>query len=655
MTEIITPAETDYSFLIDCFKRRPTKRKNIDIPEYAETTIIPEGKYRDAYFRLDRAPYIIEPMKKLSPGSNTQEVRLMFAAQSSKTTLGEVFVMYYIEILPSEILHVDSNADQCRIWFQGRISPRAVRKGIQFRVQVEGTRRSGNTLYNKEFDGGNLDLASALSAAQLASKTKRIIHACEVDRWRQELGPEGLTWKIMYARTQAWGNQRKILAESTPTTYENSLIWRLYEEGDQKLYWVACPLCGEYQTLELYAEKKYGLYYETKAGRIDERSIFYICPSCGKKWKEYRKHEVLNTGKWKAQTNAISPYISSYHISGIYSPFLGWDEIAREHNQIGDSYLLQKSFDNLIMGRPSKEVGVRPKVEKVIELKGTYHAGTVPEGVLFLTIGADVQQGSKKDKNNPPRIELEVLGNGPGYRTWSIDYLRFEGTVTNAHAGAWKKLHQWAIETELIYKRKSDQKEFQPVIIFIDSGDGNLTNVVYEFTQLWTQTFPIKGTSSLKTPEKGDPFTKENFSRYRYTYIAEGLILYTIATNFYKTMIYNNLNIKRIPGEVQPPGFCDFPFEYGQKGGKYEKYFSMLTAEEKLKDGRFDPCGRRNEALDCRVYALCAADVYLYGLVKNLKEALKKTRNYKREDLDKIDRRWVIKKLKNEIGVPPGY
>lgn len=652
MTDILIPTHTDFSFLIDCFQRRPTKRKNIDIPEYSETTIIPEGKYRAAQFRLDRAPYVIEPMKKLSPGSNTQEVRLMFPAQSSKTTIGEILVMYYIEILPSEILHVDSNADQCRIWFQNRIFPRAKRKGIQFRAQIEGSRRTGNTLYNKEFDGGNLDLASALSAAQLASKTKRIIHACEVDRWREELGPEGLTWEIMYARTQAWGNQRKILAESTPTTYENSLIFQLYEEGDQKLYWVECPICREPQTLELYAEKKYGLYYETKAGRIDEKSVFYICPSCEKKWKEHRKHAVLNTGKWKAQVRAKSPYISSYHINGIYSPFLGWEEIARKHSKIGGEYRRQKSFDNLIMGRPSKETGVRPKAEKIIEMKGVYHAGIVPEGVLFLTIGVDVQQGSKTDKKNPPRIEFEVLGHGPGYRTWSIDYIRITGKVTDPADGAWRKFQQWAIKTGLTWKRKSDKKEFTPVLIFIDSGDGNLTSTVYTFTQGWKNTFPIKGAAALKPPEKGDPITKENFSRYRYSVVAEGLILYTIATNFYKTLLYNNLKIRRIPGEVQSPGFCDFPFEYGLPG-KYEKYFSMLTAEEKLKDCRFDAGGRRNESLDCRVYALCAADVYLYGLLKNLKDSMKGKMS--KVDIEKITRKWIIDRLKKEIGVPIGY
>ena len=86
--ETITPLETDYAWLADSFNRRPTKRRNITIAEYAETTIIPTGKYRGVKFRNDRAPYMIRPMELLSPQSSIQEVRLLWPAQSGKTTVG---------------------------------------------------------------------------------------------------------------------------------------------------------------------------------------------------------------------------------------------------------------------------------------------------------------------------------------------------------------------------------------------------------------------------------------------------------------------------------------------------------------------------------------------------------------------------------------
>jgi phage terminase large subunit GpA-like protein len=50
----------------------------------------------------------------------------------------------------------------------------------------------------------------------------------------------------------------------------------------------------------------------------------------------------------------------------------------------------------------------------------------------------------------------------------------------------------------------------------------------------------------------------------------------------------------------------------------------MLTIEERGSDGAFHcPKGARNEAIDCRVMALCAGDIYLDALVMDLKAAAK--------------------------------
>ena len=276
--ETITPLETDYAWLADSFNRRPTKRRNLTIAEYAETTIIPTGKYRGVMFKNNRAPYMIKPMELLSPQSSIQEVRLLWPAQSGKTTVGEMMAMYYIDEIPSEILYVGSNATAARKWAEKRITPRAIRAGIEFRAQTENkaSRRSGDTIFSKEFDGGNLDLASALSAASLASETKRVVIADETDRWKLELGAEGLTWDVMHARTQAWGDQKKILAISTPTTYEMSMIWPLYEEGTQEEFFVPCPICSKKQILKLSDGGASGLTWETEAGKIKEKYVYYI-------------------------------------------------------------------------------------------------------------------------------------------------------------------------------------------------------------------------------------------------------------------------------------------------------------------------------------------------------------------------------------------
>lgn len=637
----IIPLETDIDWIRDAFERRPTKRRNLTIAEYAETTIIAAGKYRGVKFKNKRAPYMMRPMELLSPQSSIQEVRLMWPAQTGKTTVGEMQAMYYIQEVPSEILYVGSNAESARKWGDKRILPRVTRAGIEFRVQAldKNDKRSGNRMYSKEFDGGNLDLASALSAAALASETKRIVIADEIDRWRLELGEEGLTWDIMHARTQAWGDQKKILGITTPTTYDASMMWPLFEEGTQEEYFVPCPICKKKQILKLADGGASGLRWETKAGIIDEKSIYYICEFCGDTWLETKKHYVLNHGVWIPQAIPINKYIASFHINAIYSPFKEWYEIAQEHEKaVGDPAKMQ-TFTNLVMGMPYRETGSRPKLENVIELRGGYKTGEIPDGVLYLIMGVDKQTGSVKDENNPPRLEMEVLGIGAGYRTWSIDYKRFEGSIGDPFSGAWEKMHQWAVNGGLVYKR-ADGTPFGVKLIFIDSGDGTDNDTVYRFTGRWDSTHPIKGFNVLKKQkkEKGDEVGPSNFKRYRAVKVDEDTILYEISTNYYKTQTYNNLKISRHDSEPQSPGFCNFPRDYG------EKYFKMMTSEEKKRDGSFHAGGRRNEALDVRVYALCAADVWLNNKVDLTKGWAKQT-GWKESDIIKINHKYVLDML----------
>ena len=88
-----------------------------------------------------------------------------------------------------------------------------------------------------------------------------------------------------------------------------------------------------------------------------------------------------------------------------------------------------RTFVNLQMGLPYKEMGTSPPLDKVIELKGGYRSREIPEGVLFLTCALDVQQGSKTDAKSPPRLEMEILGHGQEFRTWSIEYKVFTGRI----------------------------------------------------------------------------------------------------------------------------------------------------------------------------------------------------------------------------------
>jgi phage terminase large subunit GpA-like protein len=314
---------------------------------------------------------------------------------------------------------------------------------------------------------------------------------------------------------------------------------------------------------------------------------------------------------------------------------------ARAKAEAGD-HVDMRSYVNIYMGMPYKDTGQRPKIEKVIELRGDYKSGTVPKDVLFLTMAVDVQRGSEKDEKNPPRLELEVLGHGLGYRTWSVLYKQFLGETDDPFAGAWAEFTRWAAETELAFTRV-DGVSLQVVIIGIDSGD--MPDAVYRFCETaGNDVFPVKGFGSpaMKTRknEKGDlPF---GFRRYRSAKLdnSDKRVL-EINTWHYKTLIYTNLKIERQPVEPQKLNFCSFPYDYP------DEYFAMLTGEEKRMDGSFHPIRARVEALDVRVYNLALADFYLETQVSAWRTQRQNEGLSAGQASLEIDTKWVLEFIRN--------
>jgi phage terminase large subunit GpA-like protein len=600
----------------------PSSISKAKISEHTtQNRIMPPGTPRPGPWDNDYTPYLVEPMDNMGPHSSIQRTIIMKAAQIGFTAMAENVICFYMGEVPADILLISATEKLLERWVTRRLEPAinsyGLREQIYAQVENTGSRRTGDKMFSKEYHGCMLDMASAQAAAQIRSTDKRLLIRDEIDGAPRDLKTgEGNFLKVSYVRTNSWGDRRKVLDFSTPKTYNDSLIWEAYQIGDQRKFLVACPYCKKYQELVFGNDQSvHGLKASFEAGRLEK--VFYVCENCHDAIFDHQKSELLISGRWEPTAKSSSPTIRSYHLSALYSPagMLTWEEIYREFLEAQETPDGMRSFVNLYLGLPFKETGSRPKLEKVVSLRGGYRAGTVPEGVLFLTAGIDVQRGSSRDKGNPARLEMEVCGHGAGFRTFSILYERFEGEVDDPTSGAWLKLNEFAQSTGLTFERK-DGYRFPIQLIFIDSGDGIMTDIIYRFSQGWQSTYPSKGFNSLKKKknEKGDEFGFSNFKRYRSIDVGEDIRLYEISTNYYKTHLYNNLRIERQDIGEQKPGFCDFPMDYG------EKYFQMLIAEEKRSDGSFHcPSGRRNESLDCRVLNQCAGDVYLDAEVFNAK------------------------------------
>jgi phage terminase large subunit GpA-like protein len=642
------------------------------ISEYVQgRRILPSSTPFPGLWDNARTPYLVEPMDCLSPSSPVQHVVLMAGAQTGKTAAAENACSFFMDACPTEILFATATEDLAEDWSTKRLDP--LIDSLGFRAKISATvenrkvRRSGDKTFSKTFMGGSINIVSAQSAASLRSASKRVLIRDEIDGAPQELRTgEGNWLDVSEARTNAWGPRKKIFDVSTPKTFETSLINRLFEMGDARSYLVPCPHCGRDQELAMGNEQAQhgmkGIF--DKSGTLIE--AVYLCEFCHKQIRNHQKTAMLARGHWQPTKQSVSPAFRSYHLSSLYSPvgMLSWTDLFQKFlNARGDSESM-RAFTNLYLGLPFKETGSRPDLKTVIALRGTYRAGTIPgrmvgdrwQGPLFLVAGVDVQRGKEKDDTLGPRLEMEVLGIGAGYRTWSILYKVFPGAVDDPFGGAWEDLNTFARNGGILFPQLEVIKtvpsqlgrNYPPSFtvdplcvstIFVDSGDQ--ADVVYRFCHRWENTLPCKGLPYIIP----DPKKREHadipgsaFKKYRVASVGGGETIIEVNTRFWKRILYGNLKIPRQPTEPQSPGFCDFPFDYD------EEYFAELTAEELRSDGAFHKIRGRNEALDARVYALCAGELFLDNVVKDYQNAAR-VQGASLVTLQTLNTRWVLENM----------
>jgi len=624
----------------------PSHISKLLISEYAEKRILPAGSPRPGPWDNSITPYTVETMDNMSPSSPVQREIILKAAQGGWTALAENILCYYMDEYPTDVLFLSAGDSVLERWATRRLEPAIDSFNMRHKLVLahnagNSSRRSADKTFSKDYYGGRLDMASARSSGKMSATDKRVLIRDEVDRVPSQLATgEGFWMDVSWARTNSWSDRRKVMDFGTPTTYEKSEMWKAYLLGDQRKFMVPCPMCGTFQVLEFGSEKsQHGVKPVYEGGTLV--SAVYMCEHCHDAIRNPQKAKMMQQGYWEPTTRTTEKFWVSRHWNSCYSPFMPWREMYMMYTKAKEERDGMRAFVNLFEGLPYKEQGTRLSATRIISLRSTYKSGHIPEGVLFTTVGVDIQQGSESDPNNPPRIELEVCGHGKNYRTWSIKYIRIEDSVTDAHSGAWQVLFKLIENGELNFENNGGV-EFKPVRIFIDSGW--LSHVVYSFVQRVRGAFAVKGEGNNYKPDNTKDARKNNSDRrYKISKNVNETKLYLIATNEYKRILRSALMKQRsIRGKEQPASFCEFPEDYDAK------YFAMLNAEEMLSDGSFESGGRRNEATDCRVYNLCAAEVYLNDNVGVIRAVYRKKGYNERETLN-LTKEHVLVKLEKDI------
>ncbi len=545
------------------------------VSEWADShRILPSTSAEPGRWRTSRTPYLREVMDALSVSSAYERVVLVKAAQVGASEAALNFCGYVIENAPGVLLYCMPTDAASRRNVRLRVDPLIdSTPELAALVTRRRSRAAGNTDSLKTFPGGQLSFVGANSAVGLRSTPARYVVGDEIDAWPADADGEGDPVSLAIQRTVTFKGRRKVFMLSTPTVEGVSRIASAFAEGDQRRYFVPCPHCGVLQALR---------WSQVKWPGDDRPRAFYLCEHCGEAISERDKQSMIAEGQWRA-TAAGDGKTASFHISALYSPFVSWGEIALEHLACGDDPSRLQVWTNASLGEAFEDrLAVGVTADRLLTRASSW-GETLPDDVVVVTGGVDVQMN---------RLEVEIVGWGRGEESWSLDYISLPGNP--AEPDVWRQLD------EVRARRFKHRKLGSLPLASLCVDSGNWSQAVYSYCgpRFYKKVFAVKGASHPSfaiwprrptRPKDGRPSA-----------------LFIVGATAAKEVVVSRLGI-----ETPGPGFCHFP-------PRDLDFFDQLLAEKPVR--RFingvatrvwvKAGNARNEALDCRIYSLCA----LYAL-----------------------------------------
>lgn len=513
-----------------------------------------------------RAEYQREIMNAIGD-PKIERVVLMTSAQIGKSETLLNSIGYFVDYDPSPIMVVQPTLEMAESFSKDRLDP-MIRDtpAIKNKFADNKAKNSGNTITHKKFTGGHITMVGANSPSSLASRPIRILLADEVDRFPRSAGEEGDPLDLAIKRTTTFWN-RKIVMVSTPTIKHLSRIELEFEDSSKEEWNIRCPACGRLQP--------YGW------SKIRFEDITMECEFCKERFAEnvWKKQE----GQWIAKDKDNKK--RGFHLNELASPWKKWEDIIEDFKEAKKSTEKLKVWINTALGESWEEPDDTDAGE-LIKRRERYNA-QVPDGVLLLTCGVDVQDD---------RLELEVVGWGYGKESWGIEYTIFYGDP--GQEAVWIQLDEF-LQKEFKF---ADNSGIMISSTCIDSG-GHFTQEVYKFTKQreHRRIFAIKGKGGEGVPFISNP-TRNNRQK---------AALFSLGVDQGKASIVSRLKI-----EFEGEGYCHFPIE--KEKGYDEKFFDGITSESfRIRYYKGKPKGEwivkpgvRNEPLDCRNYATAAMEIF---------------------------------------------
>lgn len=625
---------------------RPPRRISVSAAAEDYLVLNEPGGYQGK-FTLSVAPYMREPLD-LKASRRFEGVVFVGPARSLKTqALIDGGMAYTVTCDPGDALIVQMSQEAARDFSRTRVD-RAIRYSPEIKSRLSNGRADDN-VYDKFFKSGQVLKIGWPAVSQVSSKSIRWVDITDYDRIPDDIEGEGSLWSLALKRTQTFKSRGMCCAESSPGREVKDPAWRkqtpheappctgiigLYNTGDRRRWYWACPSCGEFSEPEpgigSFALPSFEELKETIRGadlmQLARRSAFFACPHCGDLITERHKREMNKSGLWLIEGQSVDKTrqvtgtpreskVASFWLGGQAAAFQSWESICLRYLEgvhayvtTGDETKLQGTT-NLDQGAPympQRSEAVR-SADVLIDRREEVIKHQVPEGVRFMVASVDVQAGGK------PRFVVQVHGYGVGGEEWVIDRYNIRNSNRKNDDGEdlpidpSAYLEDWeALVTDVMQKAyplsDNSGRAMLPAIVVCDSGGkAGVTEKAYDFYRklkrrgLHRSFMLIKGGSQPNAPRIRESYP-DSERKDRKAKARGEIPVFMLNTNLLKDAVNNALQRDK-PG----PGYVHTPEWLG------EWWFEELTFEVRTQRGWEKPSKGANEAFDLCCYALAGA------------------------------------------------
>ena len=479
-----------------------------------------------------------------------EQITVMKSARVGYSKILNHVAAFHIHQDPCPIMIVQPTIEDAQGYSKEEIAPMLRDTPCLRGVVSDAKAKDGaNTILQKQFPGGSLSLVGANSPRGFRRVSRRVVLFDEIDGYPPSAGTEGDQIKLGIRRTEYYWN-RKIVAGSTPTVKDFSRVERMFEQGDQRRYFVPCPDCGHMQYLK---------WSNIKWRDAEPETASYACESCGVWIPHTKKRWMVERGEWRPTAPGNGRHVS-FHIWAAYSysPNASWPTLVEEFLDSKNDAEQLKTFVNVVLGETwedeyASKVGADALSERAS--KEEYEQGKPPAGVLLLTIGCDTQDD---------RLSMSVWGWGRDEEGWLLDRIVIYGDPSRPDV--WKQFDEVLskpYETE-------DGRKLKPMVAAIDSG-GHHTMEVYQYARERQNlgVIAIKGQSQKGKPPIGKA-TKVDLNARGKT-LKKGAQVFPVGSDTVKSLLFGRLKHNDVG-----PGYLHF---YPTVSSEY---FQELTAEKQI-------------------------------------------------------------------------